>query len=103
VLQAICGLMSINGTPESGAMRVGVPIVDYVTGYNALAGVLLALAARERTGTGQRVEVTLFDTALGLLVPHAAINSLFKAGVVAPNEMQNHDDKKNHQERKPSC
>ena len=64
--------MSINGTQESGATRVGVPIVDYLTGYNALTGVLLALAARERTGMGQRVEVTLFDTALSLLVPHAA-------------------------------
>jgi crotonobetainyl-CoA:carnitine CoA-transferase CaiB-like acyl-CoA transferase len=72
VLQAMCGLMSINGPQDSGATRVGVPIVDYVTGYNALTGVLLALAARERTGTGQRVEVTLFDTALNLLVPHAA-------------------------------
>jgi crotonobetainyl-CoA:carnitine CoA-transferase CaiB-like acyl-CoA transferase len=72
VLQAICGLMSINGTQASGATRVGIPIVDYLTGYNALTGVLLALAARQRTGTGQRVEVTLFDTALGLLVPHAA-------------------------------
>jgi crotonobetainyl-CoA:carnitine CoA-transferase CaiB-like acyl-CoA transferase len=72
VLQAICGLMSINGAAETGATRVGIPIVDYLTGYNALTGVLLALAARERTGAGQRVEVTLFDTALGLLVPHAA-------------------------------
>ena len=72
VLQAMCGLMSINGTQDSGATRVGVPIVDYVTGYNALTGVLLALAVRERTGMGQRVEVTLFDTALSLLVPHAA-------------------------------
>ncbi|MGY8632836.1 CoA transferase [Bradyrhizobium sp. 14AA] len=72
VLQAMCGLMSINGTQDSGATRVGIPIVDYLTGYNALTGVLLALAARERTGRGQRVEATLFDTALGLLVPHAA-------------------------------
>src|SRR5882757_4697181 len=72
VLQAMCGLMSINGSPESGATRVGVPIVDYVTGYNALTGILLALAARERSGRGQRVEATLFDTGLSLLVPHAA-------------------------------
>ena len=72
VLQAMSGLMSINGTPESGPTRVGVPIVDYVTGYNALAGILLALAARQQTGRGQKVEVTLFDTALSLLVPHAA-------------------------------
>jgi crotonobetainyl-CoA:carnitine CoA-transferase CaiB-like acyl-CoA transferase len=80
VLQAMCGLMSINGTPESGATRIGIPIVDYVTGYNALSGILLALAARERNGTGQRVEVTLFDTALSLLVPHAA-NWLCSGGV----------------------
>jgi crotonobetainyl-CoA:carnitine CoA-transferase CaiB-like acyl-CoA transferase len=64
--------MSINGTPESGPLRVGIPIVDYVTGYNALVGILLALSARERTGKGQRVEATLFDTALSLLIPHAA-------------------------------
>ena len=72
VLQAMCGVMSINGTPESGATRVGIPIVDYVTGYNALAGILLALQARQQSGRGQRVEVALFDTALSLLVPHAA-------------------------------
>ncbi|MDP1749359.1 MAG: CoA transferase [Reyranella sp.] len=72
VLQAMCGLMSINGTPESGPTRVGVPIVDYVTGYNALVGILLALTARQQTGKGQRVDVALFDTALSLLVPHAA-------------------------------
>jgi crotonobetainyl-CoA:carnitine CoA-transferase CaiB-like acyl-CoA transferase len=72
VLQAICGVMSINGTPESGPTRVGIPIVDYVTGYNALTGILLALHSRHLTGWGQRVEVALFDTALSLLVPHAA-------------------------------
>ena len=72
VLQAMCGAMSINGTPESGPTRVGIPIVDYVTGYNALTGILLALTARHRSGRGQRVEATLFDTALSLLVPHAA-------------------------------
>jgi crotonobetainyl-CoA:carnitine CoA-transferase CaiB-like acyl-CoA transferase len=72
VLQAICGLMSVNGTPDSGPLRLGVPVVDYLTGYNALSGVLLALAARERSGRGQRVEATLFDTGLALLIPHAS-------------------------------
>ena len=73
VAQAISGLMSINGTPESGPVRLGVPVVDYLTGYNAMVGVLLALAARERTGAGQRVEATLFDTGLALLLaPHAS-------------------------------
>lgn len=72
VLQAMCGLMSINGDPASGPTRIGVPIVDHLTGYTALTGILLALVHRASTGLGQRVEATLFDTALSLLVPHAA-------------------------------
>ena len=72
IVQAICGLMSINGDPASGPTRIGVPIVDHLTGYTALSGILLALFDRERTGLGQRIEATLFDTALSLLVPHAA-------------------------------
>jgi crotonobetainyl-CoA:carnitine CoA-transferase CaiB-like acyl-CoA transferase len=72
VLQAMCGVMSINGTAESGPTRVGIPIVDYVTGYNALTGILLALNVRQQTGRGQRVDVALFDSALAMLIPHAA-------------------------------
>lgn len=72
VLQAMCGLMSINGTPESGPMRMGIPVVDHLTGYTAFSGILLALFARERSGKGQRVEASLFDAGLSLLVPHAA-------------------------------
>ena len=72
VLQAMCGLMSVNGDEDSGPTRIGVPIVDHLTGYTALSGILLALAERHRSGLGQRVEATLFDTALSLLVPHAA-------------------------------
>src|SRR5690606_23665784 len=72
VLQAMCGLMSINGTPESGPTRVGIPTVDHLTGYAAMNGIVMALFHRERSGRGQRVETTLYDTALSLLVPHAA-------------------------------
>lgn len=71
VLQAMCGLMSINGNNASGPTRMGVPVVDHLTGYVALTGILMALHARDRTGRGQRVEATLFDTALSLLLPHA--------------------------------
>lgn len=72
VLQAMCGLMSINGTVESGPTRIGIPVVDHLTGYTAMAGIAMALFERERSGRGQRIECTLFDTALSLLVPHAA-------------------------------
>lgn len=72
VLQAMCGLMSVNGDPVSGPTRVGIPIVDHLTGYTALTGILLAVIERQRSGLGRQVEATLFDAALSLLVPHAA-------------------------------
>ena len=72
VLQAVCGIMSINGGVESGPTRMGIPVVDHLTGYTAMVGILLALNARTTTGLGQKVEATLFDTALSMLVPHAA-------------------------------
>lgn len=71
VLQAVCGLMSVNGDPASGSTRVGVPVVDHLTGYVAMTGILMALQARARSGRGQRVEATLFDTGLSLLLPQA--------------------------------
>jgi len=80
VLQAMCGLMSINGDAASGPTRIGVPIVDHLTAYTALTGILLALHSRNASGAGQRVEVTLFDTALSLLVPHAT--NYFQSGTV---------------------
>jgi crotonobetainyl-CoA:carnitine CoA-transferase CaiB-like acyl-CoA transferase len=78
VLQAMCGLMSVNGEKASGPTRIGVPIVDHTTAYTALTGILLALYKRQSTGLGQRVEATLFDAALSLLVPHAA--NFFESG-----------------------
>lgn len=72
ILQAMGGIMSVNGTPESGATRVGLPVVDMVTGLNAAMAIMLALHHRSATGRGQFVEATLFDAALGLLHPHAA-------------------------------
>jgi crotonobetainyl-CoA:carnitine CoA-transferase CaiB-like acyl-CoA transferase len=72
VLQAQCGLMSINGESASGATRMGIPIVDHLTGYVALTGILMAVCSRHQSGAGQRVEATLYDTALSLLLPHAS-------------------------------
>nr|WP_321507110.1 CoA transferase [uncultured Celeribacter sp.] len=72
VLQAMSGIMSVNGAPESGPVRAGVPVVDMVTGLNAVIGILLALHEREASGRGQSVEAALFDSAISLLHPHAA-------------------------------
>jgi crotonobetainyl-CoA:carnitine CoA-transferase CaiB-like acyl-CoA transferase len=71
-VQALTGLMSINGEADGDALRVGLPVVDMVTGMNAATGVLLALLERERSGRGQFVEAALYDSGLSLLHPHAA-------------------------------
>jgi crotonobetainyl-CoA:carnitine CoA-transferase CaiB-like acyl-CoA transferase len=72
VLQAMGGVMSINGVAEGGPTRVGVPIVDVVTGIHCAFGIMLALAERQQSGRGQMVDACLYDTALSLLIPHAA-------------------------------
>ncbi|MBV1913036.1 MAG: CoA transferase, partial [Cycloclasticus sp.] len=72
VAQATSGLMSINGDPDRPPVRIGVPIVDLTTGMNAVIAVLLALYEREKSGLGQSIEVSLYDTAVSLIHPHAA-------------------------------
>ncbi len=71
-LQAMCGLMSVNGEADGGPLRVGMPVVDMVAGLNAALGILLALQERQRSGRGQFVEAALYDAGLSLLHPHAA-------------------------------
>lgn len=70
VIQAMAGLMSVNGEGEGGPLRIGLPIVDMVTGLNALAGILLALNERQRSGLGQSLDISLYDCGLSLLHPH---------------------------------
>lgn len=71
-IQAMSGLMSVNGATDGPPLRVGVPVVDLVTGLNAAIAMLLALQERERSGKGQLVETTLFDCALSIIHPHMA-------------------------------
>ncbi len=72
MVQAWAGLISVNGTKESGPVRIGVPLVDMAAGTNIAIGVLLALYARERTGRGQHIDVSLYDSAIALTHPHSA-------------------------------
>lgn len=67
LLQAESGLMSITGEPDGAPMKLGVAIVDLCTGMYASSGILAALHARDRTGEGQCVEVSLYDTGVSLL------------------------------------
>lgn len=69
-IQAMAGLMSVNGEAGGEPLRIGLPIVDMVSGLNALAGILMALHERQRSGRGQSIDITLYDCALSLLHPH---------------------------------
>ena len=68
ILQAESGLMSICGAEDSGPTKYGVAIVDVCTGMLACNAVLAALNARHRTGKGQKVEVSLYESSLFMLV-----------------------------------
>jgi crotonobetainyl-CoA:carnitine CoA-transferase CaiB-like acyl-CoA transferase len=73
VLQAEGGLMSITGSPDTPPVRVGVAIADIVTGMFAAQGISMALYARERTGRGQLVDVSMLDSVAALLTYQAGI------------------------------
>ena len=66
IMQAAGGLMSITGDGDKPA-KVGVAIADIMTGMYAASAVLAALAARERTGTGQYIDVPMFDSQVAWL------------------------------------
>lgn len=71
VIQAESGLMSVTGTPESEAVRLGVAITDIAAGMFAFQGLLLALIAKARTGRGQHVDLGLLDATTALLTYQA--------------------------------
>ena len=66
ITQAESGFMSLNGFPDGPPVRTGPPAVDLLTGMSACNAILLALAARDRLGRGQHVEVALFDIAVAM-------------------------------------
>ncbi len=70
VIQAMCGMFSINGTPEAGPTRIGIPLVDIGTGLYAAIGLLMALVERQRSGQGQFIDMTLHDAGIALMHPH---------------------------------
>jgi len=67
VAQAEGGLMSVTGTADGPAVRVGVAIADIASGMFAFQGLLLALLAKARTGRGQLVDVSLLDAVTALM------------------------------------
>ena len=69
--QGLSGLMSVTGEPDgvpgAGPMRVGIPIIDILTGMYASVAVCAALAHRAHTGLGQHLDLALLDTSMAFL------------------------------------
>ena len=68
ILQATSGLMSLTGSPDGEPYLMGTFVIDYCTSIYCAYAVLAALIQREKTGEGQRVELSLMDTAASLLI-----------------------------------
>jgi formyl-CoA transferase len=75
IAQAQGGLMSLTGPAEGEPTRVGIAIVDIQAGLNAVIAILAALFARDRQKAGQRIDISLLDTQVGMLT-YAASNFL---------------------------
>src|ERR1041384_6818530 len=72
VMQAETGFMSMNGTPESGPLKMPVAIIDIMAAHQLKEGLLTALFLRERSGKGSCVKVSLFDAAIASLANQAS-------------------------------
>ena len=80
IMQAEGGLMSITGAPGGEPYRLGVAIVDIVSGMFAAYGVAMGLFARERTGRGQEVDLAMLDATVALLTYQAG--NFFASGKI---------------------
>ena len=80
LVQAVGGLMSITGPEQGEPVKVGVALVDVITGLHAVIGIQAALLARAETGTGQLVGLNLLSSLLASLVNQGS--SFVTAGVV---------------------
>ena len=103
LLQGVSGLMSITGADSNDPTKVGVALVDVITGLHAVTGILTALRVAEQQGVGQKVELNLLSSSLSALVNQAS--AYISAGVtpvamgnahpsIAPYQVFSGSDKK---------
>ena len=71
ILQAETGFMSMNGTPESGPVKMPVALIDVLAGHQLKEGLLVALIDRIKTGNGRKVSVSLYESAIASLANQA--------------------------------
>jgi crotonobetainyl-CoA:carnitine CoA-transferase CaiB-like acyl-CoA transferase len=86
IVQAMSGLMSLTGAPDTEPFRSGISVFDVMAGMHATIGILAALNDRQASGRGQHVEVNLLSSALSGMVNQT---SAYVAGGVVPHRMGN--------------
>jgi crotonobetainyl-CoA:carnitine CoA-transferase CaiB-like acyl-CoA transferase len=86
IVQAMSGLMSITGAPDTEPFRSGISVFDVMAGLHATIGILAALNTRGDSGRGQHVELNLFSSAMSGMVNQT---SAYVAGGVVPQRMGN--------------
>lgn len=69
ILQGMAGIMSVTGTEESGPVRAGFPLVDYLAGQMAAFAICAALFRRAQTGAGEVIDCAMMDAALSVMGP----------------------------------
>ena len=82
IIQAEAGLMSVTGAPDGEPQKVGVAVSDVMAGMYAAQGILAALIARNRTGRGQHIDISLYDCTLVNManLTSSALNTRTKPG-----------------------
>ena len=86
MIQGMGGLMSVTGEPDGMPMKIGVALVDVLTGTNAATAILAAVMHANRTGMGQHIDMSLFDVSVASLA-NQAMNYL--VGGTAPGRLGN--------------
>ena len=86
LIQGMSGYMDITGESDGPPEKVGVAVCDLFTGLYGVIAIEAALIARERTGAGQHIDLSLFDT-MGAMLANQAMN--FLASGKAPKRMGN--------------
>ncbi len=86
--QAMGGIMSVTGEPNGEPMKYGVAIADLTTAMTGCSAILAAIHHRDRTGRGQRVDLSLLETVVGWLI-HLATD-YFASGHLPPRIGNNH-------------
>lgn len=72
ILQAESGFMSMNGTTDSGPVKMPVALIDVLAAHQLKEGILVALLEKMQTGLGKTVHVSLYDAAVCSLVNQAS-------------------------------